>query len=269
MSAGKSIRIERLFNRNTRKSVMVPMDHGVSVGPIAGIEDLRAAVSDIADGGADAVIGHRGLIRCGHRKCGRDLGLIMHLSSSTDLSPLPNRKCLTASVEDAVANGADGVSVHVNLGDPNEYEMLKNLGEIASSAERWGMPLMVMIYGRGPKIANSLDAGVVAHCARVAVELGADIVKVNYTGDMESFSRVTEGCCVPVLIAGGPKTSTTREFLQMVKDSLMAGGAGLSVGRNVFQHKNPGKLVAALRAVVHDDVCVDTALTLTGEIENA
>lgn len=266
MNAGKSIRIERLFNRNTGRSIMVPMDHGVSVGPIAGIEDLRNAVSAVAEGGADAVIGHRGLIRCGHRKCGRDLGLLMHLSSSTDLSPQPNRKCLTATVEDALANGADGVSVHVNVGDPNEYEMLSDLGKIAGIAERWGMPLMVMMYGRGPKIANSLDADVIAHCARVAVELGADIVKVNYTGDMDSFLRVTEGCCVPVLIAGGPKTETTRDFLQMVKESLMAGAAGLSVGRNIFQHANPAKLVAALRAIVHENASVDDALAITGEV---
>jgi class I fructose-bisphosphate aldolase len=266
METGTLIRLERIFNRNTRKSIIIPMDHGVSVGPLAGLEKLNLAVNEVAEGGANAVLGHKGLIRCGHRQNGKDVGLVMHLSASTDLSPMPNRKTLTASVEDAVRAGADGVSIHVNLGDENEAEMLADFGHVASEAARWGMPLLAMIYGRGPKIKDSLAPEIVAQCARVGAELGADVVKVPYTGDMDSFSFVVESCCIPVLIAGGPKTDTTREFLQMASDAMKAGAAGLSVGRNVFQHPSPRKLTAVLNCIVHEEMSVDAAIKKIGEV---
>lgn len=266
MHAGKSIRMERIFNRNTKRAIIVPMDHGVSCGPLPGLENMSRAVDEVAEGGANAVLGHKGLVRCGHRRSGRDVGLVLHLSSSTDLSPAPNRKTLTANVEDAIRHGADGVSIHVNLGDPDEAEMLHSFGQVARDAESWGIPLLAMVYGRGPKISNSLDPKIIAHCARVGMELGADAVKVPYTGDMDSFHDVVAGCCIPVLIAGGPKTGDTREFLQMVHDAIQAGASGLSVGRNIYQHENPRKLTAILSKIVHDGLSVDEAVSAEGGI---
>ncbi len=265
MQIGKVIRLERIFNRNTERTIIVPMDHGVTVGPIPGIVNMREAVGRIVMGGANAVLEHKGCVRCGHRAKGRDIGLIVHLSASTCLSPFPNAKGLVADVEEAVCLGADAVSVHLNLGDETETDMLRDMGKVAKDANRWGMPLLAMVYARGPKVKNEYDPAIVAHCARVGTELGADVVKVNYTGDPESFERVTEACCIPVVIAGGPKLDTTRAFLQMVHDSLEAGGAGLSVGRNVFQHKNPTNLVQALATVVHEGYGVDDALALIEE----
>ncbi len=265
MQIGKAIRLERIFNRNTERTIIVPLDHGVTVGPIPGIEDMREAVGRIVLGGANAVLEHKGCVRCGHRAKGHDIGLIVHLSASTCLSPFPNAKGLVADVEEAVCLGADAVSVHLNLGDETETDMLRDMGKVAKDAGRWGMPLLAMVYARGPKIKNEYDPAIVAHCARVGTELGADVVKVNYTGDSESFERVTEACCIPVVIAGGAKLDTTRSFLQMAHDSLLAGGAGLSVGRNVFQHKNPTSLVQALAKIVHEDYDVDEALALIEE----
>ena len=212
MSLGKTIRLERILNRKTQRAIIVPMDHGVSVGPIDGIIDMRETIVDMANSGADAVLMHKGLVRCGHRASGRDVGLIVHLSASTSLSPLSNSKTLVGTVEEAVRLGADGVSVHVNLGDTNEREMLADLGRVARSADEWGMPLLAMVYARGPRVDNEFDPAVVAHCARVGVELGADVVKVPYTGDMESFSDVVSACCIPVVIAGGPRTESTRQI---------------------------------------------------------
>lgn len=262
MSLGKTIRLERILNRKTQRAIIVPMDHGVSVGPIDGIIDMRETIVDMANSGADAVLMHKGLVRCGHRASGRDVGLIVHLSASTSLSPLSNSKTLVGTVEEAVRLGADGVSVHVNLGDTNEREMLADLGRVARSADEWGMPLLAMVYARGPRVDNEFDPAVVAHCARVGVELGADVVKVPYTGDMESFSGVVSACCIPVVIAGGPRTESTRQFLEMVDNSLKAGGSGLSVGRNVFQHPRRTRLVQALRGLVHENMPLEQALAL-------
>ena len=257
--------MERIFNRSTKRCIIVPMDHGVSVGPIPGLADAKSAVAEVAEGGADAVLMHKGLVRCGHRHSGRDIGLIVHLSASSNLSPHSNSKTLVASVEDALKMGADGVSVHVNMGDVAEGTMLADLGRVATQAQEWGLPLLAMIYARGPLIKDSYAPDVVAHCARVAVELGADIVKVPYCGNIDSFAHVVESCCIPVVIAGGEKMDSTREFLQVVHDSLRAGAAGLSVGRNVFQHARPRMLVAALSGIVHANWTVEQALSVVGK----
>lgn len=265
MHLGKSVRLERIFNRNTGRTIVVPLDHGVSVGPIVGVVDLRDTVDKVAEGGANAVLMHKGLPRRTHRGHGRDIGLIIHLSASTDLSPFPNAKTLVGDVEDAIRLGADAVSVHVNLGDETERNMLGELGQITSRANNWGMPVLAMVYARGPKIKNGFDPEVVKHCARLGEELGADVVKVPYTGDIESFSRVVEGCEIPVVIAGGPKMESLQEIVQMAFDSIQAGGAGLSVGRNIFQAENPTRLVKALHGIVHEGWNVEKAMAVLNE----
>ena len=265
MQIGKSIRNERIFNRDTGRTIIVPLDHGVSVGPIKGLQNMRDTVTGIVEGGANAVLMHKGVVPCGHRAKGRDIGLIVHLSASTSLSPYPNAKTLVCTVEEAIRLGADAVSTHVNLGDETESRMLEDLGRITHSAASWGMPMLAMIYARGPKIKNEFDPEVVAHCARVGMELGADVVKVPYTGDKDSFAAVCEGCAAPVVIAGGPKTKTTREFLTMIRNSLDAGGKGLSVGRNIFQDRDPRRLLQAVNHLVHVDGSVDEAMALLGD----
>jgi class I fructose-bisphosphate aldolase len=266
MLTGKAVRLERIMDRNDGRTIIVPMDHGVTVGPIFGLVDLRETVNQVAEGGANAVLMHKGVPRCSHRQRGRDIGLIMHLSASTEMSPFPNAKTLVGGVEDALKLGADGVSVHINLGDDVERHMLAELGRLTSSAADWGMPVIAMMYARGPKVADQYAPEVVAHCARLGMELGADVVKVNYTGDPETFERVTECCCIPVVIAGGPRMDDDLQLLRMAHDSLAAGGAGLSVGRNIFQHREPGRLAAALEAIVHQGASVEHAqAVLAGE----
>ena len=260
MQLGKSIRLERIFNRNTHRTIIVPLDHGVSVGPIFGLVDLRDTVNKVAEGGANAVLMHKGIPRRSHRGSGRDIGLIIHLSASSSLSPFPNAKTLVGDVEDAIRIGADAVSVHLNLGDETERYMLSEMGRISSSAENWGMPLLAMVYARGPKIKSEYEPEVVKHCARLAEEIGADVVKVPYTGDIDSFREVVNGCAIPVVIAGGPKMDNQKEILQMAHDSLIAGGAGLSVGRNIFQAPNPTLLVKALHGIVHENWTVEYAM---------
>ncbi len=260
MHLGKAVRLERIFNRNTRRTIIVPLDHGVSVGPIFGVIDLRDTVNKVAEGGANAVLMHKGLPRRTHRGRGRDVGLIIHLSASTDLSPFPNAKTLVGKVEDALRIGADAVSVHVNLGDETERDMLSGLGQITTTADYWGMPVLAMVYARGPKVKNEFAPEVVKHCARLGEELGADVVKVPYTGDVESFRKVVEGCEIPVVIAGGPKMNNQRDIVEMAYGAVKAGGSGLSVGRNVFQAEDPSRLVRSLHGIVHEDWDVDKAM---------
>ena len=261
---GKQIRMERMINRNTGRTVIVPMDHGISVGPIEGLIDVKETIQLVSDGGANAIVEHKGLVGAGHRRRGKDIGLIIHLSASTSISPHPNAKTLVCSVEEAIKLGADAVSIHVNLGDDQEKDMLQDFGRVSYEAKTWGMPLLAMIYPRGDKIKDEYDVKVIKHAARVGNEMGADIVKVSYTGSPESFREVVDGCAVPVVIAGGPKMNSDREILEMVKGSIDAGGAGISIGRNVFQHRDPKQMVMAMSAIVHENSSVEDALKILG-----
>ncbi len=263
---GKAIRLERISNRANGRTVIVPMDHGVTVGPIAGLIDMPTAVDQVARGGADAVIGHVGLPLLGHRGYGPDIGLILHLSASTSLGPDPNHKVLVSTVERAIKYGADAVSIHVNLGAADESAMLQDFGQVAVTCEEWGMPLVAMVYTRGAGIQSEYDVKVVKHAARLAAELGATIVKVVYTGSPETFREVVEACGghkpdgIKVVIAGGEKMETDREILDMVSGAIEAGAAGVSIGRNAFQHARPDKIVAAIVSIVHGGKSVDGAL---------
>jgi len=256
---GKQIRLERIIDRNSRKTVIIPMDHGVTVGPIEGLADMRTTISKVVAGGANAILMHKGMVRAGHRGTGRDVGLIIHLSGGTSLSPDPNAKQLVCTVEEAIKLGADAVSIHINLGAETDKEMLRQLGEVSGSCVEWQIPLVAMMYTRGPKIKSEFDVNNVKHAARVGAELGADIVKVPYTGSIESFAEVVQGCPVPVVIAGGPKMGSDEDIFKMVEGALKAGAAGLSIGRNAFQHKTPEKMVAALCKMVHEGASVEQA----------
>lgn len=263
-SIGKAIRMERITDRKTGKIVIVPMDHGVSVGPIKGLVDMSKTVDMVAEGGANAVIGHIALPRYGHRHYGKDIGLILHLSASSTLSPKPNKKVLVNTIENALRMGADGISVHINIGDDDEAEMLRDLGRIAVECSYWGMPLVAMMYPRGSNIKDENDVQVVKIAARIGAELGADIVKTNYTGDPDSFAKVVEGCPAPVLIAGGSKLNEEQMF-ETIEGAMQAGAKGLSIGRNAFQHENPRLFVKAACSIVHQNRTAKEALEMLRE----
>jgi len=240
------------------------MDHGLTLGPIKGIErNLGEIVNKIALGGANAVLGHVGIPLYGHRGYGPDIGLILHLSGSTSLSPESNYKVLVNNVLEAVKLGADGVSLHINIGTKTDPEMLEILGNISRECREFGMPLLAMMYPRGENIDNEYDVQVVKIAARVAAELGADLVKTNWTGDPDSFKEVVGGCMAPVIIAGGVKASV-RELLEVTKQSIEVGGAGVAYGRNVFQAEDPTKVVKALYLVVHNNYEVNEAIKEIG-----
>ncbi|MFW9879669.1 MAG: 2-amino-3,7-dideoxy-D-threo-hept-6-ulosonate synthase [Candidatus Thorarchaeota archaeon] len=261
---GKKIRLERIINRETKRTIIIPMDHGLTVGPIKGIEkDLGEIVNKVALGGANAVIGHVGIPLYAHRGYGPDIGLILHLSGSTSLSPDSNYKVLVNTVLEAVKFGADGVSIHINIGTKSDPEMLEILGSVSRECRDLGMPLIAMIYPRGENIENEQDFEVVKIATRVAAELGADIVKTNWTGDPNSFKKVVDGCMAPVIIAGGERAGI-REILEITKQSIEVGGAGVAFGRNVFQADDPTKFVRALYLIVHKNYDVDEAIKESG-----
>jgi fructose-bisphosphate aldolase / 2-amino-3,7-dideoxy-D-threo-hept-6-ulosonate synthase len=261
MNVGKTRRLKRIMQQDNR-TVVVPMDHGVTVGPIQGIEDMQTITDKLVKGNADAILVHKGIAR---RIDTGNAGLIVMLSGLSNLSPNPNGKVQVCSVGEALRLGADAVSVHVNVGAQDEDRMLANLGKVSEECEHYGLPLLAMMYPRGPKIPSEHDVAVVAHAARIGAELGADIIKTNYTGSIETFKTVTESCPAPVVIAGGPKCKSLSEVLQTTADAIKGGAAGLSIGRNVFQCDDPTKITQALAAIVHQNVSVEQAQKILGE----
>lgn len=256
---GKKIRLERITDRRTGNAVIVPMDHGISCGPIDGLNDIRKVVNDVSSGGATAVLMHKGLVRYGYRGSGKDVGLVMHLSASTEMGPSRDNKVQVTSVEEAIKFGADAVSIHINFGAENESEMLDSAGIISEQCNEWGMPLIVMAYPRGPQIKDGMDPGLIAHCARAASELGADMVKCSYTGDIDSFREVCRSALAPVIIAGGSQIRSDMDLLNMVHDSIEAGGRGVSMGRNIFQNRNVKGITKAISSIVLKGYSVEKA----------
>ena len=125
---GKRVRIERIMDRDSGNTVIIPLDHGISVGPIKGLVDLPEMVNKVAKGGANAVLQQKGMVRHGHRGYGRDVGLIVHMSASTSLGPDPNNKVQVCLVEECLKMGADAVSVHINIGSETESDQLEHTG---------------------------------------------------------------------------------------------------------------------------------------------
>lgn len=257
---GKKIRMERVMDRNTRKTVMVPLIHGVGMGPIEGIKDIKHTVDVVSLGGANAVILHKGIVAAGHRHSGKDIGLILHLTATLE----NGRQTLVTDVEEAVIIGSDAVSVRVDVGGPDEGSMLKLLGEVSRDAFKWGMPLYALmdpgrVKDKDKQLKNLMRA------ARVGAEMGADLVRIPYSGSKESFKEVVSVCPVPLVSIGGEKKAREKEFLEMVHSVMEAGAWGVSAGRNIFQYKKPGNMIKAIGQIVHKGVSVSKAMEVLKE----
>src|SRR5688572_6580382 len=214
---------------------MVPLDHGISMGPVAGLADVRPALRAAADGGATCATLHKGLLPLAAPFADR-LGLLVHLSASTDTGPDGHDKRLVATVDEALRLGCDGVSIHVNVGSATEPRQLEDAGRVATACTEWGVPLVTMAYPRGPKVKDPHDPVLLAHAARLAAELGADAVKVPYSGSPDTFRDVVQGCPVPVLVAGGPKPAPLAAPLPALAAPRRPGAPGATVARTAFSH---------------------------------
>ncbi len=261
METGKTRRLRRIFRKDER-TVIVPMDHGVSVGPIHGLGDMTKTVSHLLAGGADAILVHAGIAKTVNNE---NAGLILHLSGATRLTSDPTWKAHLSSVREAIRLGADAVSVHINVGSQHEQEMLETFSGIRDECEDNGIPTLAMMYPRGPNVPNEHAFEAVIHAARLGYELGADIVKTNYTGDVDNFRQIVQSVKAPVVLAGGPKAKTDSDALNMVAEGMRAGASGVSIGRNIFQHENPTAMTRAIVSIVHENQTLEQALALLRE----
>ena len=259
MHTGLNARLDRISTDGNY--FVVPMDHGITMGAVTGLKDVESTIDGVTRGGADAVLTQKGIAPRVHPNK-NEKGYIIHLNASTTIGPDEGDKRMSGTVEEAVRAGADAVSLHINVGSEYEPKQLEDLARVTEEATRLGIPVLAMAYARGEGI-DGTDPESLGHAVRFAEELGADVVKTGYSGDADSFEHVVESTRLPVVIAGGSK-GTNRETIEAVRGTMDAGGAGVSMGRSIFQHDDPEAIATAVSAVVHDDATTDEALDRAG-----
>ena len=253
MSGDLANRLQRLLPNG--RGVWIPMDHGLSGYPENGLDRMDSIIDSVISAGADAIVCQKGIVSHQFTRTEWD-GFVCHVSASTAHGGENSQfKVKISSASEALSRGAVGVSGQINLGDEKEPEMIVDMGKLTTEAHEVGMPVLGMVYPRGPNLVtlpNDVTGGV-AHAARVAYEMGCHAVKVPWTGNAESFRKVCEAVPIPVLISGGPGNGSFDETLEIVRSAMSAGGAGVCMGRQVFGAKDPAACVRALRAIIHGE----------------
>jgi DhnA family fructose-bisphosphate aldolase class Ia len=249
MNSGKQIRLNRLF-ASDGKTVIAALDHGIAgLAPLAGLESPNGLIPTLTAAGINAVIATPGMASAFSGLFGK-VGLILRV----DCGPTAitgdwsqNRPAL--DVEDAIRLGADAVIAMGIVGAEGEAASLHALAGLAADSERWGMALVAEMLPGGFS-ASEVSAEQIAVAARLGAELGADVIKIRYSGSGETFRAVTSSCYRPVVVLGGSKQSP-EQLTAATRDALAAGARGVAVGRNIWQSPDPGKVAALLVEAVH------------------
>ncbi len=258
---GRIIRLNRILRGDRHRALIVAFDHALVLGPIPGTQDPLGQIQRFAAGGADAILLHLGLLQ----DCIRSLasaplpGIIARIDWTTVWGAPGQseggalRSCLLARPEEALRQGADAVLTYlvVGTGDADfEAKEVKRNAEVARECERIGMPLIVEALARGKQVENPNDSKWLNLHTRMAVELGASMVKTDYAGDPESMRRVVENCPVPIAVLGGSRYSSDEQALDVIRGAIAGGAAGILFGRNVFQAEDIAAFLRKARAVL-------------------
>jgi putative autoinducer-2 (AI-2) aldolase len=239
-----------MFNPNSGHTVMLAVDHGYFMGPTRRLENVGVTLAPLLPY-ADVIALTRGILRTSVPPTVENPVLLRVSGGVTVLHEDLSDEMVTTPIEEALRLNVCAVAMSVFVGAPHEHETLTALGNLVSDGEASGMPV-VAITAVGKELEKR-DARYLSLACRVSAELGAHIVKTYYC---EDFSRVVEGCPVPLVVAGGPKLDNDEAVLKLAHDAIAAGAAGLDMGRNIWQSDHPVAMIKALRAVVHDRATV-------------
>lgn len=261
MNLGKKIRLNRIFNRTSKKLLAVAIDHPIAHGVLPGINNIDKVLEELVKGEPDAITMQKGIAKkCFDRYSSSNISFLL---KSTSFSPYhENYDAKVAEIEEAISLGADGISVGTILGGEYQSKMLSNLSQVSQKAEYYGFPLFSHIYPRGKYVKNKFTPEVVSYAARTAAELGVDIAKTHYTGSRESFEKVVKSTPIDVVIAGGVGNENEEKLLRITKDAMDAGAIGVIYGRSIWQYKNPARMIKALKQIIHQDGTVKEALDI-------
>ena len=254
----KELRLGRIFGRDGR-AVIVAFDHAGFMGPLPGLEQPGTLIDVLGQSGVDAVLTTRGVAARFAAKLGK-LGLILRADGGSSVaSPVQGSLRPLFSVEDALRLGADAVICMGMIGFPEEPSSLQNLAQFTAQAQAWGLPVVAEMLVK-PKEGESVTPKDIGFAMRIGAELGADVIKASYARPLDAYRLALGACYRPVVVLGGEKVKDEAEMLQAIADALEAGASGVAIGRNVWQHANPGGVCRALVELVHGSGRVEKAL---------
>lgn len=234
------------------RSMLLAYDQGLEHGPSTDFDDRNVNPKFImeiaAKAGFNGVVFQKGIAE---RYYDGRVPLILKVNGKTNLvkgEPVSRQVC---TVDQAISLGAKGVGYTIYLGSEYESYMLAEFGRVQEEAHRRGIAAIAWVYPRGAGVQNDTSKEIVAYAARAGLELGADAVKIKYSGDSASFAwAVKSAAGVHVFMSGGPKAPTDEAFLEQVKGVIQAGATGVAVGRNVWQNSDPLRMAERLKQVV-------------------
>lgn len=245
---GKNRRMGRLFPGSTARCLMVPLDHGPWLGPVKGIDRPNAIVKQVLAGGANALLVSPGFARAIQPLADPSVAIVLRVSITLGLAPEARQETPVATVETALRMDADAVAVSIFFGRGGEVETMRYLGELTEQSNRFGMPVLAEMM---PTLEQAYQPDAIAHASRIGFEMGADIIKTNYCGDVKAFRDVVSSSPVPIVVAGGPKGADGNpDVLQMVRDVVEAGAAGVAIGRRIWQADDPEATVAGIHHIL-------------------
>jgi class I fructose-bisphosphate aldolase len=257
--------------------MMLPIDQGLEHGPIDFFENPDALDTDwvlrlAVEGNFSGIAYHIGLAEKYHKQFAGRVPLVLKVNGKTNVPPDDESfSPLTSSVEDAVRLGAEAVGYTIYVGSPAQDRDIQQANDVRRACEKYGLPLIVWSYPRGSAIKakggqDSLYA--VDYAARVACEIGADIVKLNVPKSEEAASGspkpyntltmseldglrkvVKSAGRTLVLVSGGSKLSDD-DTVHKARLAMEAGCVGLIFGRNMWQRNWNDALAMAGR--MHD-----------------
>jgi len=247
------------------KVLILAYDHGLEHGPVD-FEDVPESadperVFDVATHPAVTSLAvQKGVAEAYYPSYEDDVNLLAKLNGTSNLWMGEPDSAVNWSVDYAAEVGADAVGFTLYGGSNKEIEMAEEFRTAQEKAREHDLPVVMWSYPRGQGLKNDTKPDTIAYAARQALELGADVAKVKYPGSQAAMEQaVRMAGPTKVVMSGGSKTSD-REFLETVKSAIDAGGVGLAVGRNVFQRKNPQRILDALEQVIFEEASVDAAL---------
>jgi class I fructose-bisphosphate aldolase/fructose-bisphosphate aldolase/2-amino-3,7-dideoxy-D-threo-hept-6-ulosonate synthase len=250
-TVGKSVRWSRFRSAGSGRSLIVPIDHGLTLGPIDGLSGVREIGRWMRNDAIDGVIAHKGLVpRLAAAGMLEGRGVMVHLNGSTAIGEDPDTKHLLTSVENAMRLGADGVSVQVNFRPDNHAHNLGILGRVVDEAERYGLPVLAMVYPAGAVDDETVAMARHRHFLRIAFEMGVDAVKTAPPQHLEDIPALVDGVDDLTVLFSGGSLGSDESLISLAKAVATAGAGGLCVGRNVFQRAEPDGILAQLRHVL-------------------
>ncbi len=256
---GLKARMSQIFNPKTGRTVMLAFDHGYFQGPTKGLERIDLNIAPLFEH-ADVLMCTRGILRSVIPPTVRKPIVMRASGGNSILSELSN-ETIAVAMDDAVRMGVSAMAAQVYIGAEYEHKSITNVIRLIDEGLRVGIPTLA-VTGVGKDMAR--DARYFGLATRIAAELGAHYVKSYFVE--EGFERVTAGCPVPIVIAGGKKLPE-RAALEMAWKAVDQGAAGVDMGRNIFQAEDPVAMIQAVSRVVHELMPAGQAFELYNDLK--